>query len=428
MNDDAISSTKTNALLSIRARRESATEITEFMARTLAQPDLVSLAVGFVDQISLPRLEVAHCVESLLSDRDRGLAALQYGTTIGLDPLRREVARRLHDGGLDPSVGADDILITNGSQQLLYLVTDVLANPGDIVLVEDPTYFAYGAVLKGAAARAMGIPTDEQGILPDVLEGRLDSIEQAGEIERVKILYVMTYFSNPRGTSVSWERREAIHDIIRRRTRPILIVEDAAYRELQFEGEPIPYLKSLDCKNEIVLLAGSFSKSFAPGLRSGFAAVPKWLMHHLITQKTYHDFGAPNFAQAVLLEALQSGAFDQHLTELAQRYRSKRDLALRVISEAWPAEVRVTRPQGGMHLWAALPEKVSTDVGQPLFEAAVEDHRVLYIPGSLCYVDDPTRPRPQNEMRICYGMIDDENLVEGLKRLGGAIKSVLARD
>ena len=416
------------SVLSERARRERATEITRLMKMTLDQPDLISLAVGFVDQVSLPREEVAQTVASLLADRERGLGALQYGTTIGLAPLREELARRLGEQGLAGVIGPGDILITSGSQEILHLATDVLVDPGDIVLVEAPTYFVFAAVLKGAAARAVGIASDDDGMIPEALEARLEKFERRGELERVKLLYLMSYFSNPRGTSFSWERRERVHEITGRFGRgdhAITIVEDTAYRELRFEGPQIPYLKTLDRDNERVVLAGSFSKSFAPGLRIGFGAVPKQLMPHLIAQKSYHDFGSPNFAQSILCKALQDGSYDRHVEELRRRYQAKRDLALRTIAEHWPSQVRANRPLGGMYIWAALPEGISTDPGGTLFETAVAQYRVLYIPGSYCYVADSPADKPHNEMRICYGMIDDEEMVEGLKRLGRAIASVL---
>lgn len=416
------------SVLSECARRERATEITALMKRTLEQPDLISLAVGFVDQVSLPREEVAATVAALLSDRERGLSALQYGTTVGLAPLREELARRLGGQGLEGMVGPDDILITSGSQELLYLLTQVLVDPGDIVLVEAPTYFAYAAVLVGAAARAVGIASDEDGMIPAALESRLREFEQRGERKRVKMLYLMSYFSNPRGTSFSWERRESVYDIVRRYggdDQVIPIVEDTAYRELRFEGPEIPYLKTLDRSNENVVLAGSFSKSFAPGLRTGFGVVPKPLTPHLVTQKTYHDFGGPAFCQAIMYEALKNGSYDRHVEDLRQRYREKRDLALRTIDEHWPREVKVNRPLGGMYVWAALPGGISTDPGAALFETAVERYRVLYIPGSYCYVGAAPGEKRHNEMRICYGMIDDDKMVEGLERLGRAITTVL---
>lgn len=417
-----------DGLLSDRARRESSTEITWLMKRTLDQPDLISLAVGFVDQVSLPREEVGEAVRSLLSDRERAVEALQYGTTIGFAPLREELARRLAERGLGDIAGPDDILITTGSQELLYLATEVLVNPGDIVLVENPTYFAFTSVLKGALARAVGVEADEEGIVPEALARCLEEIERRGDLGRVKMLYLMTYFSNPRGTSFSWKRREAVFEITERFSRsghPIVIIEDTTYRDLRFEGPDIPYLKTLDRANERVLMIGSFSKSFAPGLRIGYAAVPSGLMPHLICQKTYHDFGSPTFAQALINEALRTGLYDSHVQMLRERYRAKRDLALQTIARTWPKQVKVNRPLGGMYIWATLPENVSTDPGEALFETALERYRVLYIPGSYCYVSGRREERRHNEMRICYGMIDDDKMVEGLDRLGQAIREVL---
>jgi len=416
------------SVLSERARRESAMEITWLMKETLDKPDLISLAVGFVDQVSLPREETAEIVAALLADSEKGLNSLQYGTTIGLESLREEIAHRLGEQGLEGIVTPDDILVTNGSQQLLFIATEVLADPGDIVLVENPTYFAYAAVLKGAAVRAVGIRTDDDGIIPEALESTLEKINRRGELNRVKLLYIMSYFSNPRGTSFSWERRCDVYNIIHRFSRadrPIFIIEDVAYRELKYEGPDIPYLKSLDKNNEDVILAGSFSKSFAPGLRTGFAAIPPRLMPHIICQKSYQDFGSPSFLQYVIAEALKKGLYDRHVEELRKRYRMKRDLALEAIANHWPENVRVNKPLGGMYLWARVPDVISTDLGSELFTTALNKENVLYIPGSLCYVGALEETIPRNEMRICYGMIDDDKLVEGLKRLGNALHQVM---
>ncbi len=416
-----------DSLLSRRARRETDTEVSEFMKRALDNPALISLAAGFVDQESLPCERVARLAGRLLADPHKGREALQYGTTLGDPGLRQAIARRFGRNAEGLAIDPENVIVTAGSQEFLYLLTEILIDPGDIALVEAPTYFVYAATLQGAGAQTVGLAVDNWGLLPEALEDALAKFDEAGQGDRVKLLYLMTYYANPRGTSYSWERRRAIFDIARRRAeagRPFVIVEDIAYRELRYEGPDMPPLKSLDAEGALVAACGSFSKAFSPGLRTGYAIAPKPLAAALGRLKSNLDFGSPMFAQSLIREALESGEYDEHVADLRRRYRHKRDLALRAIEQNWPRQVRVLPPEGGLYLWAQLPRHVSADPGEELFERALRND-VLYIPGSLCYVPTPGRPRPCHEMRLCFGMIDDERLAEGLRRLGAALRELL---
>ena len=264
--------------LSQRARRTSEPQISVMLSKVLADPSIISLAAGFVDQKSLPAEMVREVLEdSVFAEGDIARKALQYGSTNGLAELREAVVPRLEAGGIAGPVDPGHIVLTSGSQQLLYLITDVLVDPGDIVFVEDPTYFVYMGVLEGAGARTLGVATDDDGMIPQALEERLEEVGRAGELHRVKLLYLMTYFQNPKGTSHSWKRREQLYEIIERHSSDenfIHILEDAAYFELKFEGEDVPFMKKLDPKNERVLLAMTFSKGFAPGMRLGYGHLP----------------------------------------------------------------------------------------------------------------------------------------------------------
>ena len=315
---------------------------------------------------------------------------------------------------------------TASAAELAYAL-DYASGAGDIVLVEDPTYFVYMGTLEAAGARTVGIPTDDDGIIPEALDECLKSLEAAGQLGRVKLLYVMTYFQNPRGSSHSWRRREQIYDIIERYSTAhhnIFIIEDAAYYELKFEGEDIPFLKTLDPHNERVLLTMTFSKAFAPGLRLGYGYVPAALTPHILNQKGNHDFGSGNLAQNIIYQALTTGVFDRHSGMLRERYRQKRDVMLDVLRREFPSEVHYLEPHGGLYVWVTLPDGVSSSPGSRFFDEALA-REVLYVPGCYCYAQEEGRPKPDNQLRLCYGYIEPEPMVEGLRRLAAACAACL---
>jgi 2-aminoadipate transaminase len=413
-------------VLSAKARRATDPPIAWLLRAAIDQPEIISLAAGLVDQESLPVSEIAECAKELLGD-DQGKAPLQYGTTAGFLPLRHEICRMLEAQGADKSISPEGILLTAGSHQLLHLITDTLINEGDIVLVEDPTYFAYMGTLRAAGANVMGVGLDENGIIPEALERKLRFLKDSAGLERLKLVYLMTYFQNPTGTSLTWERKKRVYETLStycdlgERT---FIVEDAAYKELRFEGEDIPYLKSLDRENRSIVLTGSFSKSFSPGLRVGFGWLPQQLLDHVVRQKGNEDFGSSNLCQHLLHRAMASRRYSRHLEMLRARYRRKRDLMLRCIEDHLPSEVKVIRPHGGMFVWASAPAGLDTGSKGEFFAEALRK-KVLYVPGEYCYCPEEGIEKPVNKLRLSFGMVTEENIIEGMTRLGEAFREVL---
>ena len=250
------------------------------MAKTLAQPDLVSLAVGFVDYETLP-VEATRLAAGRGSIGSRkSQISLQYGSTIGYPPLREAVLDRmlLADGctAEELNVSVDQVVITPGSNQLLFLLSDVLMDPGDIVICGAPTYFVYLDTLANLGIRAVGVETDDQGIIPEAIEEELSRRKAAGELGRVKAIYVTTYFDNPSGVTMPVKRRAALVELAKRWSREskLYIIEDAAYRELRYHGDDIPSLRSFDPEGDTVVQTGTFSKSFSPGIRVGWGILP----------------------------------------------------------------------------------------------------------------------------------------------------------
>lgn len=408
------------------ARRTPPPEISWLMAQALEVPGLISLAVGFVDRESLPHEEIDGLIREMMMQARSGQAALQYGTTQGDLEFRTLLIDRLRSEGVfhpDSSTGAPHCLIGSGSQQILYLAAEALLDEGDIVLLEAPTYFVVLGVFNSRGARTIGIDTDAQGLIPEKLEECLAHLKREGQLSRVKMLYLMSYATNPLGVTLPNERRKQIYAILQRYREegfPILLVEDAAYRRLAFESDCPPPIKSLDESNDWILYTESFSKSLSPGLRLGCAVGPQPLIDKMIDLKGNHDFGSSNLAQQILKSAIQSGLFDRHLLTLNDVYRRKRDVALRILDDHFPPDAYWLNPNGGFYIWVTLPSTLDTGSNGPLFKTALEE-KVLYVPGNLCYSADRPESQRSSTMRLSYGMIDEESLREGCQRLAMAL-------
>jgi len=405
------------------ALRTTESPISWLMAKAVADPDILSLAAGFVDTDTLPNDLVKTAFEKVFADSKNAQAILQYGVTPGSLRLRTELAKRLECQGLS-NVDPDCIVISNGGQQSLYTVTNVMVDPGDIVLVEDPTYFVYMDVLRSLGARVVGVRTDSEGMMPDALAERFAELRAEGQRHRVKILYVMSYFTNPKGCNLSQERRRALYDVYQREMADgrFLFVEDASYRDLCLEGPDEPFIKALDPLNEHIFVSGTFSKAFAPGVRLGWSYMPRPLHEAVCRQKGNQDFGSSNMNQAIVAELLASGAFEIAAARFRDRYRAKRDVMLAALTEFWPSTAHILRPMGGLYVWTEL-EGINTDPGSDFFNQVLAQ-KVLYVPGRYCFTDETQGPRPKNGMRLCYGVIRPEPMREGIRRMGNVIASM----
>jgi 2-aminoadipate transaminase len=397
------------------------------MARALENPELISLAAGFVDGDTLPDEPVRQALSELLGDPAVARTALQYGTTPGLPALRRllvERARALDE--CKTSMSPDQVVITAGSNQLLHLVSESLLDPGDIVLCAAPTYFVYMGLLTGLGAQAVGVATDQDGIVPDALEETLEDYRVHNELRRVKAVYLVPYFDNPAGVTMPTGRRAAIVDIAKRWSRygKIHVISDEAYRELRYWGDDVRSMWTCDEDGDTVIVAGTFSKSFSPGIRVGWGLLPRHLVGPVNDQKGNVDFGSPNFNQHLMARVLEMGLFDAHLERIREGYRRK----LRAMLEAARtdlaplADVRWFEPAGGLYVWVTLPECVDTGMDGPLFEAALGEG-VLYVPGEYCY---PSRGERvcRNTIRLSFGVQSCAKIREGVEKLARAIAAV----
>jgi 2-aminoadipate transaminase len=416
---------------SAKATRTPESPISQFMALALNNPQLISLAAGMVDGASLPAGPVANAVADLLGDPATARAALQYGTTQGHAPLIAEVLKHVAAlDGLTPErlgVRPQDVVVTTGSQQLLYMLSEVLLDPGDLVITESPSYFVYHSVLAGNGTRVLTVPMDDDGMIVADLERLLAKLDRAGELGRVKLIYTVDYFQNPTGLTLSADRRRHLMDAVKRYSarHRLLVLEDAAYRELRYEGDELPSLKSLDPENRHVVYAGTFSKPCAPGLKTGYALCPPELIDPLVRLKGNHDFGSNNLSQHVLCRLMKTGAYAEHVTYLRGVYRAKRDAMVAALERefgTWPG-VSWTRPKGGMFVWLTLPEEIVTSPDSLFLKAALKEG-VLYIPGEFGHVSDE-KDVPTNEARLSFGDASVEQITEGVKRLRRAAEGVL---
>jgi 2-aminoadipate transaminase len=419
-------------LLSAASNRTEPPVISEFMQTALANPGLISLAAGFVDQQSLPYEATAQVASEILGDPFEGRRALQYGTTIGDVGLRRELVTLLEKNErVAPGSFASlmpRVVVTTGSAQLLYLVAEALLDPGDIVLVEAPTYFVFLGVIETRGARAIGIEIDEGGMKLDALEATLAGLEARGELERVKLIYTVSEHSNPSGISLAEDRRGPLVDLARKwsKRQRIYILEDAAYRGLNFEGDEPSSVWRHDPEGETVILARTFSKTYSPGIKLGFGVLPAELVSPIVSLKGNHDFGTTNFTQQILAKVLADGHYDRHVQGLIGTYRRKRDTMLEALDESFgvlDGSVTWTKPKGGMFVWLCVPEGVDLGSKGPVLPRCLEQG-VLYIPGSFAFPGEPG-PVPSNYARICFGVPSEAELTEGIRRLSAALAECL---
>ena len=401
------------------------------MREALEQPGLISLAAGFTDNPSLPVAETRAIIDGLLRGR-KGQSHLQYGTTYGDERLRSLTAQRLaqmdgrskRDKGYEPS----RVLITHGSQQLLYILTEILFDPGDIVLVEDPSYFVYLGIMQSHGIQGRGIGMEPDGLDLTSLETTLKALKQSGELARLKALYLVSYHSNPTGITTSVAKKEAALKILRCYEKPaghpIYLIEDAAYRELRFAGTDTPSALSFHNAATRVIYTSTYSKPFATGMRVGYGFLPEPLLTSVARVKGNHDFGTANFLQQILSRVVAGEGYEEHVQKLRKRYASKARAMTRACKKHFPDKVKWENPEGGLYVWISLPPRVKSDMKSKLFAEALKQ-KVLYVPGNLCYCDDSTRPKPNHQMRLSFGSASIKDIEEGINRLGRAIKEVL---
>jgi 2-aminoadipate transaminase len=388
--------------LAQRMSRMKASAVREIL-KVAERPDVLSFAGGLPAPELFPVEAIAQAHAEVLADEGR--AALQYSTTEGFGPLREWIVSHLAERGLHAAT--DQVLITNGSQQGIDLVAKVMLDPGDLVVVENPSYLAALQTFSGFEVSFSVVGSDDHGMRVDELERLLATTER-----KPKLIYLVPNFQNPKGTTLSLERRHALVRFAQRHR--ILILEDNPYGELRFRGEHLPSLASLDTEGVVINL-GSFSKTLAPGLRIGWAVGPRELIRHLTVIKQASDLHTATLAQRATARLLTRLDFNAHLEQLRAVYGERCQTMLSSLEKHMPVGTRWTHPEGGMFIWVELPRGLSADT---LFPLAL-DKRVAFVPGSPFFASEPR----SEFMRLNYSNRPPELIEEGMRRLGAVIAS-----
>jgi len=418
--------------LSTKARRTQDSPINGLIAAKLANPALVNFAAGLVDEATLPAAEVAAITHRIFANESHARRALQYGTTIGLRPLRETLLTHLaHLDNKEPKdlgLTYHNILLSTGSQQALYLIADVLLDPGDIVITANPSYFVFTGALQSLAAKVLAVPMDDNGMDVSAVEKLLEQLQSQNQLHKVKFIYCTSFFDNPTGLSLSTPRRKQLVEIVRKFSTQhrILILEDAAYRELRYDGESLPSIKSFDPENIYTIITQTFSKPFSPGIKLGYTAMPADLLEHVLRQKGSHDFGSSSLCQEIALEAMTDNSYTTHLQLLKQNYQQKRDALLHALRThlTESSTLHWTHPQGGIYVWLTLPPHIDTGKESKLFKRCVE-HGVLYVPGEYSFHANEIGQTPNHHMRLCFGQVTMEEIGPGIKRLAESIAELM---
>jgi len=367
------------------------------------QPDVISFAGGLPAPELFPIREFKEACAYIL-EHD-GARALQYGPTDGYPPLKEFLVEKMQKYGVPAEM--ENVLITNGSQQALDLIGKVFINRGDVIVTEAPTYLGALQAWNLFGPRYVTVPSDDDGM-------QVDKLEEILRREKVKFIYVLPNFHNPAGVTLAEERRYRLVEIAGKYGVPI--IEDDPYGELRFEGRDLVPIIVLHKENVIYL--STFSKTLAPGIRLGWVTAPGRVIDRLIMAKQAADLHTSTFVQMVANDICQRGILKRHVQLIRKVYKERRDVMLAAMEEFFPEGVTWTRPQGGMFLWVRLPEKVDA---AKLLRVALEE-KVAYVPGSSFY---PNEDGGFNAMRLNFSYCPTETIVEGIRRLGNALKKVL---
>jgi 2-aminoadipate transaminase len=368
----------------------------------LGMPDIVSFAGGFPDPETFPREQVAALFEEFAASCEAN--AFQYAPTRGLAGTLDVLAGRLEAlEGRRPA--EDELLVTSGAIEALELVTKSFLDPGDLVVVEGPTYLGAIQAFRSFEATLEAVPLDDHGLDVEELERRL----RGGM--RPKLLYTIPDHQNPAGVTLAAERREPLVDLARR--YDFLVVEDVAYRELGFSGETHPSLWST--APDVVLQAGTTSKTFFPGVRLGWAVGPRDVTSRLVDAKQNTDQCAGALGQRLFEESVRRGWIDEQLVRSRALYERKSARLLAALERSMPEGSRWTRPRGGFFSWLTLPPGASSVELAP----RAADAGVGIVPGTLFFPDG----RGADSVRLSFSLVDEASIDDGIERLG----SVLAR-
>jgi 2-aminoadipate transaminase len=333
--------------------------------------------------------------------------ALQYGPTEGMAAVKDciQAVMAAENTPVDP----DDVLVTTGGQQVIDLVCKTLLDPGDVVVAEAPTYPGAIPAFCAYEADVVQVAMDADGMIIDELEVTLERLERDGRTP--KFIYTIPNFQNPGGVTMSLERRRRLVEIAAE--RELLVLEDNPYGLLRYEGEPLPTLRSLD-KQSFVIYLGTFSKILSPGVRLGWAAAPRPVLEKMNLGKQGADLCSSSMSQCFVATYFAEERWQDYIASLTQLYRRRRDVMLDALAEHFPSQSTWTHPEGGLFLWATLPDFLDTT---DLLARALQEN-VAFVPGRAAFMDG----RGSDSMRLNFSGVSDEEVHEGVRRIGEVVR------
>ncbi len=392
----------------LRAAGMQPSEIRSLFA-VASRPEIVSLAGGMPNLSALPMDMMASVVSDLILTN--GAEALQYGSGQGHPLLREQICDVMALEGI--RANPDDIIVTTGSQQALDLISRIFIDPGDVVLVEAPSYVGALGTFHQYEAQVVHVELDEQGLVPQALRDAIVGVRAAGK--KIKFLYLIPNYQNPTGALLPADRRTEILEICRE--AGIFVVEDNPYGLLGFDRPSPNAMRAEDSENVIYL--GTFSKTIAPGLRVGWALVPPSLKEKLVIASESSILCPSNFAQLTISRYLADQPWRDQIASFCDLYKVRRDAMLESLEEYFPASATWTKPGGGFYVWVNLPPEIDTKLMVPKAIVA----KVAYVPGTAFYADG----FGTWAMRLSFCHPTPERIRDGVKALGGVVKQEIAR-
>jgi 2-aminoadipate transaminase len=394
-------------LYSDRAGKMRKSEIRELL-KVAQDPEVISFAGGLPNPKSFPLNDLQGVVKTVL--QQHGKIALQYGTTQGLDELREVIAERSVKDGMD--VTADNIIIMSGSQQALDTVGKIFLNPGDSTVVGLPTYLGGINAFRSYEANLIGISLDKEGMNVDALEEKIVTLKKEDIIP--KFIYTVPTFQNPGGTVMPEARRKKLIDVANE--HDLVIVEDDPYGKLRFGVPPIKPIKAFDDEGRVIYMS-TFSKILSPGFRLAWTVASEELTRKMIICKQALDLCTNTFTQFIANEFIRTGSLDLHIMKICEMYKPKRDIMIDAMHRYFPEGYTCNKPNGGMFAWVTLPEGIDTEI---MFLDALKE-KVAYVHGKAFCVDGSGG----RSMRLNFSYSTDEQIEEGMKRLGKVIEKKL---
>ena len=370
-----------------------------------ADPQIISFAGGLPAPELFPVKEMKAAVDQVFDQH--GQEAMQYGAAKGVTALRKVIQQHVKEKE-DVEAELANVLVTTGSEQVLDLVGKAFVNPGDTVLVEQPTYLCALDVFKSYGAEFAGVEMDEDGMKMDALEKALQ------DHPNTKLIYTVPNFQNPTGRTMTAERRKKLAELAAK--YDVYVLEDNPYGEIRFAGEHVPAVKSFD-KTGHVFYMSTFSKTLAPGFRLGWVVADEAVVNKLTVLKQSADLHTDNLVQFAVAQFFATNDVDAHVREISDLYGKRKDLMLEGIKKYFPAGVKYTDPEGGMFLWVEVP---GVDDTVELFNECLK-HNVAFVPGDPFFAG---KPQP-GAFRLNYSNMKEDQIEVGLKRLGEALAAAV---